>query len=59
VILEVAILDIKANEEKHFELEFNKAQKIIKNIKGYISHQLLNCIEKPNRYILLVNFTGI
>jgi len=56
VILEVAILDIKINEEKYFELEFNKAQEIIKNMKGYISHQLLNCIEKPNRYILLVNW---
>ena len=29
MILEVAILDVKLNEEKNFEAEFTKAQKII------------------------------
>ncbi len=56
MILEVAILDVKQNEEKKFEMEFFKAQKIIMNINGYISHQLQRCIERPNRYILLVNW---
>ena len=28
-------------------------------MEGYISHQLKKCIEKPNRYILLVNWETI
>jgi len=56
VILEVAILDVKPNQNKEFETEFNEAQKIISSISGYISHQLQKCIEKNNRYILLVNW---
>ncbi|MFV2057504.1 MAG: antibiotic biosynthesis monooxygenase [Thiohalomonadales bacterium] len=56
MILEVAILDVKLGEEKSFEAAFEKAQGIISKIHGYVSHQLQNCIEKPNRYILLVNW---
>jgi len=56
VILEVAILNVRLNEEKNFERAFTEAQEIISGMAGYISHQLQNCIEKPNRYILLVNW---
>jgi len=56
VILEVAILDIKSGEENNFEAAFSEAQLIISGIPGYISHQLKKCIEKPNQYILLVNW---
>jgi len=56
VILEVAILDVKAGKEKDFEAAFDKAQPIISNSSGYVSHQLQSCIEKPGRYILLVNW---
>ncbi len=56
MILEVAILDVISGQEKSFELAFAKAQKIISSMQGYVSHQLQQCIEKPNRYILLVNW---
>jgi heme-degrading monooxygenase HmoA len=56
VILEVAILDVKPNQESEFEEAFKKAQTIISSINGYVSHQLQKCIEKNNRYILLVNW---
>ena len=56
MILEVAILEIKPEQQQKFEKAFNKAQDIISSMKGYISHQLLTCIEKDNRYILLVNW---
>ena len=56
MILEVAILDIKAGMEADFEVSFNEAQHIISSQKGYVSHQLQKCIEKDNRYILLVNW---
>ncbi|TQV87748.1 antibiotic biosynthesis monooxygenase family protein [Aliikangiella coralliicola] len=56
MILEVATLDVKTGLEPEFELAFIKAQKIISSMPGYVSHQLQKCIEKQNRYILLVNW---
>ncbi len=59
MILEVAILNVKPGQEKHFEDAFLKAQKIIAHMPGYLSHQLQRCVEKSNRYILLVNWKTI
>jgi heme-degrading monooxygenase HmoA len=56
VILEVAILDVKAHQEKEFESAFRNAQNIISNMPGHVSHQLQKCIEKNNRYIFLLNW---
>ena len=56
MILEVAILDVKPGQEIQFEAAFGKAEKIILSMQGYVSHQLQKCIEKGNRYILLVNW---
>ncbi len=56
MILEVAILDVIPNREKDFEIAFAKASPIISSMKGYVSHQLQRCVEKQNRYILLVNW---
>ncbi len=56
MILEVAVLDVKPGLEQEFERNFSKAQAIIASMKGYVSHQLQHCIEKPSRYILLVNW---
>jgi heme-degrading monooxygenase HmoA len=56
LILEVAILDVRAGQEKEFEISFAKAQDIIASMPGYVSHQLQRNIEQPRRYILLVNW---
>jgi heme-degrading monooxygenase HmoA len=56
VILEVATLDVKPGQQIQFEQAFGRAQHIIAGMQGYISHQLQRCIEKDNRYILLVNW---
>ena len=56
MILEVAMLDVKPNEEQAFESAFGEAQRIISSMKGYISHQLQRCLERPSRYILLVRW---
>lgn len=56
MILEVAILDVKLGLEQSFEAAFKQAQTIIQSMHGYVSHQLQKCIEKDNRYILLVNW---
>jgi heme-degrading monooxygenase HmoA len=56
VILEVAILDIKADLLTEFEAAFTTASKIIVAMPGYISHELKHCLENSNRYILLVHW---
>ena len=56
MILEIATLDVKPGQTTAFEAAFARAQKIISSMPGYLSHQLQKCIEKPDRYILLVNW---
>lgn len=56
MILEVAILDVIPKQEKEFEAAFARASGIISSMPGYVSHQLQRCVEKQNRYILLVNW---
>lgn len=56
MILESAILDVKAGQTREFEIAFARAQRIIAASRGYISHELRRCIERPNRYLLLVQW---
>ena len=56
MILEVAILDVIPGRESEFQSAFAAASPIIRGMPGYISHQLQHCIEKHNRFILLVNW---
>ncbi|ADT89134.1 antibiotic biosynthesis monooxygenase [Vibrio sp. Vb2880] len=56
MILEVAVLDVKPEQEAQFEQSFAQAQQIIASMAGYVSHQLQRCMENPSRYILLVNW---
>ena len=56
MILEVAILHVKAGLSADFEKAFSEAQKIISSMNGYISRQLKKCLEETGKYILLVNW---
>ncbi len=56
MILEVAKLNIRPGQADAFEKAFSKAQKLIASIPGYQSHQLQRCLEKSDRYLLLVNW---
>ncbi|WP_109697982.1 antibiotic biosynthesis monooxygenase family protein [Chitinophaga deserti] len=59
MILEVAILDVIPGKVEAFEHNFEIAQRIISRMDGYAGHQLRRCLEKPNRYILLVNWESV
>ena len=56
MVLEIAILNVRAGQEAEFERAFCQAAPIISSMKGYQSHELQRCIEKPNRYLLLVRW---
>lgn len=59
MILEVALLNVRDGLEPEFEAAFAQASPIIASMPGYISHQLQRCVEAPNRYVLLVNWTSL
>ena len=56
MILEVAMLDVISGKEKEFEAAFREASGIISSMTGYSSHQLQHCLEKQERYLLLVQW---
>ena len=56
MILEVAILDVIPGQEPEFQAAFTHAAPIISSMNGYVSHQLQRCVEKQNRYVLLVQW---
>lgn len=59
MILEVAILNIRPGQNALFETAFAQAQTIISASPGYISHQLQQCLEIENQYILLVQWESV
>ena len=56
MILEHALLEVVPDQEQNFEQAFAQAQQIISSMPGYISHELLRCIESKSRYLLLVKW---
>ena len=57
MILEAAYLSIRSDTETHsFEADFKKAGSYISSIDGYLGHSLQRCLEKPHRYLLLVQW---
>jgi heme-degrading monooxygenase HmoA len=57
MILEVAILNVKAGREADFEAAFKKAEPLA--ITGYSGHEMRRCIEHPSRYLLVVKWEKI
>jgi len=53
-VLELAILDVRPGEAEAFEAAFHEAQAIISSMPGYQRHELRGCVEKGDRYLLLV-----
>jgi heme-degrading monooxygenase HmoA len=55
-VLEVAMLNVIPGRESEFELAFKQASKIISSMNGFVHLQLQRCLERPNAYVLLVNW---
>jgi len=54
MVLEVAILDVRPGESEAFRAAFLEAQQIIASVPGYQRHELRQCLEVPDRHLLLV-----
>lgn len=59
MILEVAVLNVRAGMARDFESAFATASAIIAAMPGYIAHEIQRCIEVPDRYILLVKWVSL
>jgi heme-degrading monooxygenase HmoA len=59
MILESAVLDVRPGQAAEFEAAFAEASAIIAAADGYQSHELQRCLERPNRYLLLVRWRAL
>lgn len=56
MILEQALLPVKPGQESELEAAFQQAKAIISAMPGFRSLTLSRCIERPETYLLLVEW---
>jgi heme-degrading monooxygenase HmoA len=59
MILELATIDIKQGTNADFEANLAQAQSVISRSEGYIGHEFQKCMERDNRYILLIKWATL
>ncbi|MHB1487637.1 MAG: antibiotic biosynthesis monooxygenase family protein [Acidimicrobiales bacterium] len=59
MILEHAVLDVIPDSENAFEVAFAQARSIISSSPGFSSLRLMRCVERSNRYLLLVEWESL
>ena len=56
MILEVAALDVKPGQEADFERAMAQARPLIAASRGFRGMSVRRCLERPNRYLLQVEW---
>jgi heme-degrading monooxygenase HmoA len=56
MIVEQALLPVKPGRESEFEAAFEQAKAIIAGMPGFRSLRLARCMERPETYLLLVEW---
>src|SRR5271169_6072010 len=59
MILEAAVLSVRAGQSEQFQLAFHEARRIIASMPGYLSCELGRCVERPDEFLLLVRWTSL
>jgi heme-degrading monooxygenase HmoA len=59
VVYQIAVLTINSLETARFEAAFSQAQAILRGAAGYMSHELLHCIERPEEFTLIVRWQSL
>lgn len=59
MIVEVAVLDVRAGSEAAFEAAFARARPLIAATPGFMGLSLRRCIETPARYLLTVDWRAL
>ncbi len=59
MILELAILPVKAESSEAFEAAFRDAVPLIAGMPGFHRLRLSRCLERPDHYLLLVEWNRL
>ena len=59
MVLEHALLSVRAGEEESFEAAFARARSIIAGMAGFGRLTLSRCLERPSTYLLLVEWDSL
>ncbi len=59
MILEHALLPVMSGEESRFEAAFAEAKAIIASVPGFRQLSLSRCLERPDTYLLLVEWASL
>jgi heme-degrading monooxygenase HmoA len=59
MVLEHALLSVRAGEEESFESAFAQARAIIAGMRGFGRLTLSRCLERPSTYLLLVEWDSL
>lgn len=59
MILELANITITPGNQQAFENALGKAQDILKQSDGYVSHEFKKCLEEETQYILLITWESL
>ena len=59
MITEIVLLYTREKENNLFKKAFGHAREIISKMEGYLEHELQKCIERENKYVLIVRWNTI
>jgi heme-degrading monooxygenase HmoA len=59
LITEHAVLEVRPGQERAFEQAMREAEPLIGASDGFLGLKVLPCIEKPGRYLLLVQWVSV
>ena len=59
MIVEVAILNVKAGQESAFEGALREARPLIEASPGFGGMEVRRCVESPSRYVLLAQWRAV
>jgi heme-degrading monooxygenase HmoA len=59
MVKEVAILEIDEKDQEEFERIYEEIAPIIRRQPGYHQDELLNVVENPAEYILIIKWTDV
>ncbi|MCZ4080519.1 antibiotic biosynthesis monooxygenase [Rhodococcus sp. H36-A4] len=59
MVLEHALLQIKAGQAAEFEANFRRARQIISSMTGFRRLSLSRCLERSDSYLLLVEWNTL
>lgn len=59
MVLELVSLVIRESEERAFERAFEKAQRLLCGLPGYLAHELRRSVDREQHYLLLVEWHAL